>query len=278
MESYFSYRIKTPSEFQESVLGWLSSVELDMLEEMDNGWMVYLPASKSTDFEEGVLSELQQRFQATYDRQEVPNVNWNQEWESNFQPVLVGSFCHIRASFHEPAEEVEYEIVIDPKMAFGTGHHATTYMMVQTMEHLPIAGKRIFDYGCGTGILAILADMMGAIEVEAIDIEEAAYENSVANAQANGVSDLWVKQGDLQIVKDRPSYHLVLANINRNVILDSLSALKALVKPQGFLVCSGFLEEDLELVVEEAGKHQFRKIEERENGEWRCVTFQRHDD
>ena len=95
MESYFSYQIKNPAEFQDSVLGWLSSVELDMLEETDNGWMVYLPASKSSAFEEGVLAELQQRFQVTFDRQEVPNINWNQEWESNFKPVLVGSFCHI---------------------------------------------------------------------------------------------------------------------------------------------------------------------------------------
>ncbi|MEM1217389.1 MAG: 50S ribosomal protein L11 methyltransferase [Bacteroidota bacterium] len=277
MESYFSYQIKISSEFQESVLGWLSSVELDMLEETDDGWKVYLPASKASVFEQGVLVELQDRFRATFSRQEVPNINWNQAWESNFQPVLVGSFCHIRASFHQPAEGVEYEIVIDPRMAFGTGHHATTYMMVQTMEHLPIAGKRIFDYGCGTGILAILAHMMGAIEVEAIDIEEAAYENSVTNAKANGVADLWIQQGNLEIVKDRPSYHLVLANINRNVILDSLTALKILVKPQGFLVCSGFLEADLELVIQEAAKHQFRKIEERENGEWRCLTFQRYD-
>lgn len=278
MEQYLRYEISIPPAFQESVLGWLSTADLDMLEETDDGWTVYLPEQKSQEFETLVLAELIQRFQATYYREEVPDINWNAEWESNFQPVLVGDFCHIRASFHEPAEDVKYEIVIDPKMAFGTGHHATTYMMVEAMERLPLSGKRVLDFGCGTGILAILAAMMGAAEVEAIDIEEAAYENTLTNAHENGVADLWVQQGELQIVEGRPAYHIVLANINRNVILNALPALKELVKQQGLLVCSGFLQEDVEKILQAASQQEFRKIDQRERGEWRCLVFQRTND
>jgi ribosomal protein L11 methyltransferase len=177
----------------------------------------------------------------------MPYQNWNAIWESSFQPVAVDDYVNIRALFHDPAPVgFKYEILIAPKMAFGTGHHATTYMMLQAMSKISFAGKRVLDFGCGTGILAVVAAKEGASEVIGVDIQTEAIENSVEHAQLNQVaSTCRFLEGGLEKAGSDP-FDIILANINAQVLIDSLANLKALCKKAGYLLLSGILEEDLD--------------------------------
>ena len=178
---------------------------------------------------------------------DVKGQNWNKEWEANFTPVLVDDFCAIRADFHPAFPDMEHQITINPKMAFGTGHHATTHMVIQLMRDINFEEKQVLDYGCGTGVLAILAAKMNANNIDAVDIEEPAFLNTLENVVKNGARGIEVYHGILDNVPTKQN-HVILANINRNVILDSLKTLHDRMIPSGILITSGFLKEDEEKV------------------------------
>ena len=178
----------------------------------------------------------------------------------------------MRADFHPPQPGVKWELVINPKMAFGTGHHETTWQCIAAMEHLPLQGAKVLDYGCGTGILAILASKLGATELEAIDIEEESYHNTVENALANDVHNITARCGTLNDVQGR-DFDGILANINRNVILDSLPRLKELLRPGGWLLVSGILAADETVIVEAAEQAGFLKNQQTQRGNWLCIFF-----
>ncbi|MCB0584283.1 MAG: 50S ribosomal protein L11 methyltransferase, partial [Phaeodactylibacter sp.] len=182
---YYCYDIKAPDALKEIALAFLSELPFDSFEEAEDGLCAYLRMDQHSDWVESELSGIADRLSLSYERRLIPSRNWNKLWESNFSPIRVGDFCGVRADFHEPMERVEYEIVISPRMAFGTGHHATTYMMIERMAGEDFHALKVLDYGCGTGILAILADKMGAAHIDAVDIEKAAYENTLDNARAN---------------------------------------------------------------------------------------------
>ncbi|MBC7776104.1 MAG: 50S ribosomal protein L11 methyltransferase, partial [Phycisphaerae bacterium] len=200
--------------------------------------------------------------------------NWNELWESNFQPVVVGDFCAVRADFHEPIKSVKWELVINPKMAFGTGHHETTWQCIAAIEHLPLSGAKVLDYGCGTGILAILAAKQGAVEVEAVDIEDESYRNTVENCATNGVENVTARLGTLAAIQGH-DFDGILANINRHVILESLPALAKLLKPKGWLLISGILLTDEAVVTEAAEAAGFSKKEMKSRGNWLCGVFEK---
>ena len=208
-------------------------------------------------------------FEVSYTAKEIEQVNWNEEWEKHFDPIEVDGRCAVRAPFHEKTE-VEFDIVIEPKMSFGTGHHETTYMMMATMRDLDIKTKTIFDYGCGTGILAVLASKMDCSTIDAIDIEEESYENTLENANLNKVDNIAVTCSDLEHFEAK-TYDIILANINRNVLLNSAKELYDRLNQDGTLLISGILDVDETLV---SGKYKsvgFKINKVNARGYWRCI-------
>ena len=272
---YWKYILLANPETAGILVAYLSEEPFDTFEETDEGLHAYMPATKTPAAADGTdarLTELQDQFAFTWEKTFIPGQNWNEIWESNFPPVVVGDFCAVRADFHDPIPGVRHELVINPKMAFGTGHHETTWQCIAAMEHLPLAGAKVLDYGCGTGVLAILASKLGAATVEAVDIEEESYRNTLENCAVNHVTNVTARCGTLDAVQGR-DFDGILANINRNVILDSLPALAALLKPGGWLLVSGILLQDEAVVTESAGKNGFEKTKKTERGNWLCISF-----
>ncbi len=201
----------------------------------------------------------------------IPDQNWNALWESNFEPVVVNDFAGVRAHFHAPNTQVKYDLLITPKMSFGTGHHATTWQMMEQMQHLPIAGSRVFDFGTGTGVLAILAEKMGAVEVEAIDIDTWSIENAAENIANNGCNNI-----ELHLAESVESYasaDVVLANINKHILLGNASALATLVKPGGYLLLSGLLKDDENDIQDAFTSLTFEFLNKTERTGWIAILY-----
>ena len=196
---------------------------------------------------------------------EIEETNWNAEWERNFHPVIVDNFCAVRAHFHESISNVKHEIIITPKMSFGTGHHATTYMMIEQMQELDFAGKTVFDFGTGTGILAILAEKLGASNIAAIDVDEWSIENAKENFERNNCQKI-----DIHLSTTIPSeqFDIILANINRNVILQYMPHLKQSLREKGKLLLSGLLLQDEDDINKVCKSHGLRLLTRRERLGW----------
>ena len=269
---YWTYHIRCTQETAEILIAFLAESPFDTFEETEVGLNAYCPATASEQEVEQHLTDLQQQFEFAWEKVFVPGQNWNKLWESNFQPVIVGDFCAVRADFHDPIPGVQWELVINPKMAFGTGHHETTWQCIAALEHLPLQGAKVLDFGCGTGILAILASKLGASELEAVDIEEESYRNTLENSAINDVHNVTARCGILPDVQGR-DFDGILANINRNVILDSLPRLAELLRPGGWLLVSGILEQDEEIVVQTAAAAGFKKQKQTQRGNWLCIKF-----
>ncbi len=201
----------------------------------------------------------------------IPNENWNKSWESSFQPIRINDFCGVRASFHEKLEDVAHEIIINPELAFGTGHHETTYLMIEQMQYFDFQEKLVFDYGCGTAILSILAEQLGARNIDAIDIEEQAIKCAHDCLALNSCSKISLKAGTLEFITD--SYDIILANINRTVLLESADKLLTHLNNKGVLLLSGVLKEDLYLVKERYVSSRFRVDQVNQKGEWCTIIL-----
>ncbi len=264
---YIRYSIQSSPETAEIMTAFLGELPFDTFEETEIGLDAYIPLKEDTSEIEEHLLRLNALFPFKYSKETIKHQNWNQIWESNFQPVVLEGFCAVRADFHAPFENVEHEIIINPRMAFGTGHHATTYMVMEFMKEIDFKNKKVFDYGCGTGILAILAAKMGCNNIDAVDIEEPAYVNSIENAEYNGTPEIKFFHGTLEAVPVR-TYDIILANINRNVILDSLPSLHQRLNPGGILFTSGFLAQDKDMVFEAHLKNGFLAMEHKKQGKW----------
>lgn len=206
----------------------------------------------------------------------VEQQNWNALWESSFEPVVVPGFCTVRASFHPADESVPYEVVITPKMSFGTGHHATTRLMLEAMRELDFKGKRVFDFGTGTGILAILAAKLGAVEVLGIDNDSWSIENAEENTAANNVNGLELKLGSLEEAGTQP-FDIILANINRHILLQYMEPMNGLLRAGGTLLLSGVLLDDEEVIRESALKAGLNAVSRANEGDWICMRFDRRE-
>jgi ribosomal protein L11 methyltransferase len=201
---------------------------------------------------------------------EVEEQNWNELWESNFQPVVVGSFCAVRAHFHQPIPNVAHEIIITPKMSFGTGHHATTYMMMEQMKDIDFQNKEVFDFGTGTGILAILAEKLGASKVTAIDVDEWSIENARENIERNGC-----KQIDVRLSTTIPDqqFDVILANINRNVLLQYSEQLSKACKETTSLLLSGLMTDDANDIGQTFTQQGFQLQNRTDRANWISLLF-----
>lgn len=271
---YYRYDLVTDPETAQILIAYLSDAPFDTFEDNETGLSAYIPAREDVAAGEALVLELQEQFAFSWTKTFIPGQNWNEIWESNFHPVIVGDFCAVRADFHEPIPGVKWELVINPKMAFGTGHHETTWQCIAAMENLPLQGTKVLDFGCGTGILAILASKQGAAEIEAVDIEEESYRNTLENCAVNHVTNVTTRCGTLDAVEGR-GFDGILANINRHVILATLPQLAELLKPGGWLLISGILLDDESIVSDAAAEAGFAKKWITKRGNWLCGLFER---
>lgn len=248
--SHIAVTIHCAPELTDVLIARLSETGYDGFEERPGLLIAYTGADV---FDEAALQALLADHGLEYTKEELQPVNWNAVWESSFEPVLVDRFCGIRAGFHPPfGVALQHEIVITPKMSFGTGHHATTFSMIRLMEELELQGKRVFDFGTGTGILAILAYKMGAAQVDAIDIDEWAVENTRENIAGNQADGIRVWQAGSLEGAEGP-YDVLLANINRNILLGAMANLRSLLVPGGLLLLSGIMTQDEPGILNKAG-------------------------
>lgn len=239
------------AEQREIAMALLGELGYTGFEEREDALLAFVPEA---DFDEAALAQLAKEQGYNYSIVDVAEQNWNALWESGFEPVVVDDFCTIRAHFHAAAQGTTHEIVITPKMSFGTGHHATTQLMIMAMKGVDFGGRRVLDYGTGTGVLAILAEKLGSADVLAIDNDEWAVNNSVENTERNASKHVVVRQATLKDIEG-DCFEIILANINRHILLDTMALLFSKTCVNGILVMSGLLEED-EAIVTQAAKDE----------------------
>lgn len=209
-----------------------------------------------------------------YSIAQVEDKNWNEEWEKNyFQPIVIEDRCCIHSTFHHDAPKAEYEIVINPQMAFGTGHHETTSSIIGELLEADLVGKSVLDMGCGTSILAILASKKGANPVMAIDIDDWCVNNSIDNIKLNNLDNITVKHGDASLLKDCPRFDVIIANINRNILLNDMDKYASCMKKGSDIYMSGFYVEDIEIIKEKAQSLGLKFVHFREKHNWAAVKF-----
>lgn len=270
MKKYFQIQVSVAvPEEKERLIAELCEINFYAFEEEENYLNAYV---KEEDFNEEQLKEiLKGRFNFTSTI--IEEENWNAQWESSIQPVIVNDFAAIRPSFHAPVKDVKHDVIITPKMSFGTGHHATTFLMIELMEKIDFSNKSVLDFGTGTGVLAVLAEKSGAKEVIAIDNDEWSIRNAAENIQANHCSRIRVElKQDLSAL---PSFNIILANINLNVISHESSALVGLLKAGGTLLVSGFLINDEKEILNIFTKENIIKKESLRRGDWMATYLKR---
>jgi ribosomal protein L11 methyltransferase len=214
-------------------------------------------------------------FTFSYTRTEIPKTNWNEEWEKNFSPVYVDDLVCIRAHFHDKSNIVKHDIVITPKMSFGTGHHDTTWLVSKIMFSLDFKNKSVLDMGCGTGILAILAKQLGATKLLGIDIDDWSIENSIENAEINDCSEIEFKKGDANLLPKQETFDIILANINKNILKQDLPNYFLCLKKDGHLLLSGFFQADVEELKNLAQAIGFEFIESYQKNEWAVIKLKK---
>jgi len=260
----FSFHIQSADQ-SDTLVALLSDTGFEGFEESENLLKAFIPEPA---FDAAKLDSILQLVPITFEKESIAQRNWNEQWEQGFQPVLVDDFAAVRASFHVPVTTVQHEVIITPKMSFGTGHHGTTFLMMQQMRTINFTGKNVFDFGTGTGVLAILAEKLGAAAVYAIDIDEWSVTNTIENIAANNSTKIRIEQADA--IPAGETYDIVLANINLNVILSNLSAIDAITKPGGNVLLSGFLAADEAQMTATVLKTGFelRSVQQKEG--WLC--------
>ncbi len=241
----YSFSLNPVQPYSDILVAELSELGFDSFVEIEDGLLAYIEAdSWNKEILSGVHVLKQAAAGINYNYKRVAQQNWNAKWEADFHPIELGDLCRVRAPFHE-TKDVKYDIEIAPKMSFGTGHHETTYMMLQWALEIDFDGLSVLDMGCGTGVLAIIAAMKGAAEIDAIDIDSWSYENARENAERNGQEHIRVLHGDADLLGDK-RYDLIFANINKNILLQDIPVYASCLKENGILLLSGFYKEDLE--------------------------------
>ncbi len=257
-------------EQKEILIAQLAEAGYEGFEETDNSLDAFI---NKKDFDKILLNEISYKYQTPYSLEKIAATNWNKVWESNFEPVIVEAYVGIRADFHKPITNTKYEILITPKMSFGTGHHATTYLMIELMKDLDLKGKSVLDFGTGTGILAILAEKSGAEIIYAIDNDDWSIANAEENFKKNKCQKINLKKAS---AAPSPKHlDIILANINKNVILENFNVLKDQLKNDGTLLLSGLLESDSEEILQRANELNLSVQKQLSRNNWIAIQLSR---
>lgn len=262
-------------EVSEILIAQLSEIDFESFTQREDGIDAYIQENlfdknRITDLLINNIPSLKNQIEYSYKK--IEDQDWNALWESNFQPVIIGDQVVIRASFHTQTPKVPYDIVIDPKMSFGTGHHSTTSLMVQTILETPMKNQEVLDMGCGTSILGIMASLRGAREVTAIDIDEWPYNNSLENIRNNKIENVNVLLGDAALLEGK-HFDIILANINRNILLNDMVHYTGCLSSGGTLIMSGFYTEDLDAIKAEALKQNMQYQSHKCDKNWVAAKF-----
>ena len=270
--SFFKLEIKSNSEDQEFIIANLFEQQAVGIEEQESTVIAYFSTKEITEIEmQNFINQLTKNYTITTQLTKLENTNWNKKWERNYSPIEVADYCYIYAPFHPERNEFTHTILLEPKMAFGTGHHETTYLMISMMRDLSFSNKTVLDVGAGTGILSILAEKEGAEQILAIDIDPNAVENTKENANCNNCKKVTSLQGTAEDVNQE--FDFVLANINRNVLLADAQSISNLLVNNGTLLLSGFYTEDLVMIEEKYEEIGFKKSASANKNNWQCVQF-----
>jgi len=262
----FDFEIDDDVE-SDTLLAILSNYPFEGYEEIDGYLKAFIA---ETSYKEEYIVEVAAYFPSLqYILSVVENINWNKQWEQNFQPVTVGNFVAVRAHFHLPIAHVQHEIIITPKMSFGTGHHATTYMMMQAMQPIDFTNKKVVDFGTGTGVLAILASKLGATSILALDYDDWSIENAKENLLQNNTTAIELLLSDKLLTN--ATFDIILANINLNVILNNMASITASCKKATIILLSGFLKDDEATIKNALRDNDISYIETLQSGEWIAI-------
>lgn len=261
--------------YSEILVALLGELQYESFTETEVGFNAYI---QEEDFSEEALKAIDlshiPHHSFRFETEVMVQKNWNAEWEKNFPMIEVDGRCCVRAPFHEKPDGVVYDILIEPKMSFGTGHHETTFMMMQHILDMDVSGFTVLDMGCGTGVLAILTAMKSAGEVTAIDIDEWSYENTIENIDRNNCKDIKVQLGDASLIPNKATYDLILANINRNILLNDMETYVKSMKPNAQILFSGFFENDISLLKEKATGLGLTFIGKLSKNRWASLRFE----
>lgn len=256
-------------EFSEILQAEISEAGFDTFMEIENGFEAY---AEQENFNKEVLHGILQKYSAitplTFCLDKIEKKNWNEEWEKSYEPVIVTDSVIIRASFHQPAKNYPFDIIITPKMSFGTGHHQTTHLMVMTQLEMDHKNKIVMDAGCGTAVLAIMASKLGAKKIEAFDIDEWSVINGQENAEINQCNNITIRQGKISELTFEDYFDIILANINKNILLQEMHQYAASLKPGGLLLLSGFYENDIPDLLQSAAQYKLQQVTSHERESW----------
>ena len=268
----FHFSVEPKELGSEILVAELGELPFESFIDSETGIVAYIQKQFWT---ENILDDLHilssPEFQVSYTIEEIDQVNWNEEWKKNFEAIEVDGICHVRAPFH-PKKDVKFDIVIEPKMSFGTGHHETTHMMIQHLLETNVEGKKTLDMGCGTAILAILAEMKGAQPIDAIDIDNWCYLNSIENATRNNCNQITVYEGDADLLIGK-KYDLIIANINRNILLNDMQTYVDCLNKEGILLLSGFYNEDIPFIDASCTEKGLTYVKKFERNNWVSLKY-----
>lgn len=268
----YYFKVKPLQPAVEILIAELGYAGFESFVETEEGVTAYI---QKEDWNPSILDNIQilnsEEFEISYTFEEIEQTNWNAEWEKNFNPIVVDDACTVRAPFHEKPNTT-FDIIIEPKMSFGTGHHETTHMMIQHILKNDFKNKSVLDMGCGTGVLAILAEKREAKPIEAIDIDNWCYLNSIENVERNNCKLISVYEGDASLLKDK-KYDIIIANINRNILLKDMKIYASCLNKNGMLFLSGFYNNDIPIIEAECNKYMLKLDEKFERNNWVSLKF-----
>lgn len=274
---YSRLQVVCDSQYTEILMAEIADVGFDTFMETEKGFEAYV---EMENFDKELLRQIKEKYEKQTSlilfQDRIQKQNWNEEWEKSYEPIIVDDKCVIRASFHKMEKPYPYEIVITPKMSFGTGHHQTTYLMVKNQMRIDHLGKRVMDAGCGTAILSIMACKLGASNVEAFDIDEWSMLNGRENVEINRCSNIRLQQGKISDLTINGKFDIILANINKNVLMSEISLYKDFLVNGGKLLISGFYTSDIADLQTECARFNLSEIFRDERDDWACVVFQKN--
>ncbi|WP_338359914.1 50S ribosomal protein L11 methyltransferase [Yeosuana marina] len=269
----YNFKVEPLQPATEILIAELGYAGFESFVETEDGVTAYI---QKEEWNKQILEDIQilksDEFQISFTFEEIEQTNWNEEWEKNFNPIVVDDVCAVRAPFHDKFD-TKYDIIIEPKMSFGTGHHETTHMMIQHILKNDFEDKSVLDMGCGTAVLAILAEMKGAKPIDAIDIDNSCYVNSLENVVRNNCKHISVYEGEASLLKGK-QYDSIIANINRNILLNDISTYSKSINPKGSLFLSGFYEEDIPLIEKECNTNGLFLKETLKKNNWVALKFE----